>query len=251
MRLEGKVAIVTGGARGIGRAYALGLAGEGARVAVADINLPGAEEVVKEIKERGGDGLALFTDVTDEKSTLKMAKKTADAFGRIDILMNNAGFYHDMACLPFDQTSPEEWDKVMAVNLKGLFLCCRAVFPWMKAQHSGKIITVASGTVFGGVVNMIHYVTSKAGVIGFTRALAREVGPYNICVNCIAPGLTDTEASRNILPEAVQDDRAKLRCFKRREVAEDLVGTVIFLSCSDSDFMTGQTVNVDGGMNMH
>lgn len=251
MRLKDKVAIVTGGARGIGRAYALGLAGEGAGVTVADLNLPGAEEVVKEIKERGADGLALLTDVADEKSTLAMAKKTVERFGRIDILVNNAAFYHDLANLPFDQTSLAEWDRVMAINLRGLFLCCRAVFPWMKAQRSGKIINIASGTVWIGAVNRIHYTTSKAGVIGFTRALARELGQDNICVNCIAPGLTDTSAAKAVQAEAVLDQVAALRCFKRREVPEDLVGTVIFLSSSDSDFITGQTINVDGGMSMH
>lgn len=251
MRLKDRVAIVTGGARGLGRAYCLGLAGEGARVVVADLDIAGAQAVLKEIEERGGQGLALETDVAQQESTLEMARQTGERFGRIDALINNAALYAQLSALPFDKTSIEEWDRVMAVNLRGIFLCCQAVFPWMKRAGRGKIINIASGTVWIGASARIHYTTSKAGAIGFTRALARELGPFNICVNCLTPGLTDTEAARAVQPETVQDEVAKLRCFKRREVPQDLVGTIIFLCSDESDFITGQTINVDGGMTMH
>ncbi len=251
MRLKEKVAIVTGGARGLGRAYCLGLAGEGARIVVADVDLSGAQAVVNEIEAGGGQGLALETDVAKKESSLEMARRAGEKFGRIDILINNAALYARLSALPFDKTSVEEWDQVMAVNLRGMFLCCQAVFPWMKRAGRGKIINIASGTVWMGASNWIHYTTSKAGVIGFTRALARELGTFNICVNCVTPGLTDTEAARMVQPQAVQDKVAQLRCFKRREVPQDLVGTIIFLSSLESDFITGQTMNVDGGMSMH
>lgn len=250
MRLEGKVAIVTGGARGIGREYALGLAREGAKVVIADIDQIGAQEAAKEIVGSGGEALALHMDVTVEKSTLEMAKNVAEKFGRIDALVNNAAVYHGLSYQPVDLTAVEEWERVLAVNLKGPFLCVRAVLPWMKAQRYGKIINIASGTVWRGAINLSHYTTSKAGIIGFTRALARELGPYNISVNSLAPGLTDTEASRSFIPDIAQDRVAQERCFKRREYGEDLVGTLVFLVSSDSDFITGQTVNVDGGANM-
>ncbi len=251
VRLKERVAIVTGGARGLGRAYSLGLAGEGARVVVADIDLAGAQAVVNEIEAEGGQGLALETDVAQKESSLEMARRAGEKFGRIDILINNAALYARLSALPFDKTSVEEWDQVMAVNLRGMFLCCQAVFPWMKRAGRGKIINISSGTIWIGGNCRIHYTTSKAGVIGFTRSLARELGRLNICVNCVTPGLTDTEAARMVQPQAVQDEVAKLRCFKRREVPQDMVGTIIFLCSDESDFITGQTVNVDGGMSMH
>jgi NAD(P)-dependent dehydrogenase (short-subunit alcohol dehydrogenase family) len=241
------VAIVTGGAQGIGRAYILRLAEEGAKVVIADIgDGTGAAEAVK---NQGGEALALRTDVTDEKSTQEMAQETVARFGRIDVLVNNAAFFSTIVKKPFHRISGDEWDKVMGVNLKGLFLCAKAVYPQMKKQGKGKIINVSSGTFYKGLPNFLHYVTSKGGVIGFTRALAREVGDDGIRVNAIAPGYTETE----ILKEKPQDPEGVIkagvaaRCLKRPENPEDLTGTIVFLASDDSDFITGQTIIVDGG----
>jgi NAD(P)-dependent dehydrogenase (short-subunit alcohol dehydrogenase family) len=247
MRLKGKVAIVTGAAQGIGRAYALRLAGEGAKVVIADI-LDGSG-VLEEIKRKEVEALALYTDVTDEQSTQEMAQKTVKRFGRIDILVNNAAFFSNVVKKPFYQISAEEWDAVMRVNLKGLFLCSKAVYPQMKKQGKGKVLNVSSGTFFRGLPHFLHYVTSKGGVIGFTRALAREVGDDGIRVDTVAPGYTVTE----ILKEKPQDPEEVIksivanRCIKRTETPEDLTGTIVFLASDDSDFITGQTILVDGG----
>ena len=248
-RLEGKVAIVTGGAHGIGRAYCLGLAGEGAKIAIADLDLEGATAVAATIEADGGEGLAIETDVSSEENTLDMARRTAERFGTVDILVNNAAMFETvpMSRVGFMETDPAEWDRLMAVNLKGPWLCARAVFPYMKKQASGKIVNISSGTVFGGNATRPHYVASKAGVIGLTRNLAREIGEYGINVNTLSPGSTMTE---DLPPDADREVRyraASLRAIKRVQTPADLVGVMVFLCSSDSDFMSGQLVNVDGG----
>ncbi|TAJ88669.1 glucose 1-dehydrogenase [bacterium] len=252
MRLKDTVIIVTGGGVGIGRAYSMGLAKEGAKVVVADIQEGEAQKVAGEIKQGGGEALAVPVDVTSEEKTRAMADTTLQKYGRIDVLVNNAALYSAIKKKPFSEISEEEWDRVMAVNLKGLFLCVQAVYPTMKKQGKGKIINISSGTVLGGTPFFLHYVTSKAGVIGFTRALAREVGSDNICVNAITPGLTISGPQQEgvLTPEQLQDRRRR-RSFQRDQYPQDLVGTVIFLSSADSDFITGQTINVDGGANMY
>jgi 3-oxoacyl-[acyl-carrier protein] reductase len=252
MRLNNKVAIVTGGGVGIGRAYSLSLAKEGAKVVVADIQEEEAMKVADEIKGARGDALAVPVDVTSVEKTQAMAQASLHRYGRIDVLVNNAGLYTAIKKKPFTEITGEEWDKVMTVNLKGLFFCIQAVYPAMKKQGKGKIINISSGTALGGTPFFVHYVTSKAGVIGFTRALARELGPDNIAVNAITPGLTISgpQQEGRLTPEQLQDRRKK-RCFQRDQLPQDLVGTVIFLSSEDSDFITGQTINVDGGLNMH
>ena len=214
MRLKDKVAIVTGGAQGIGRAYALRLAEEGANVVIADI-LDGSR-VGQEIKKKGSEALALHTDVADEKSTQEMAQKTVERFGRIDILINNAAFFSSIVKKPFHQISGEEWDLVMSVNLRGPFLCSKAVYPQMKKQRKGKIINISSGTFYTGSPFFLHYVTSKGGIIGLTRALAREIGDSGISVNAIAPGLTVSETVKgsSMYPEAALKMVASGRCFK-------------------------------------
>lgn len=252
MRLQGKVAIVTGSAQGIGKAYAQGLAREGANVVVADILGDRAEATAAEICKTGAEAMAITVDVSDEASTVQMARKTVEAFGRIDILVNNAAMF--VALLPrkpFTEITVEEWDRVMAVNVRGVFLCCRAVFPYMKAQGKGKIINISSSTFWHGSADFLQYVTSKAAVIGLTRQLAREVGDYGINVNCITPGLTVSEGVERTYPREYLEMVAQRRCFKRLERPDDLVGTVVFLASDDSDFITGQTINVDGGDAFH
>ncbi len=251
MRLKDKVAIVTGGAQGIGKAYAVRLAEEGAKVVIADIL--DAKPVQKEIEGKGGEALALQTDVSDEKSTEEMARKAIGRFGGIHILINNAAVFATLETKPFFQISPQEWDHVMRVNLKGMFLCCKAVYPQMKKQGKGKIINIASGVFFKGLPLFLHYVASKGGVIALTRALAREVGDDGICVNALAPGYTLTEVmeDESIHDEAFVSAVVGSRCFKRHERPEDLTGTLIFLASDESDFITGQTIVVDGGATMH
>jgi NAD(P)-dependent dehydrogenase (short-subunit alcohol dehydrogenase family) len=251
VRLKGRVAIVTGGARGLGKDYALRLSEEGARIVVADIL--DATNVAHEIEKRGGEVMALRTDVADEQSVNDMVHKTIERFGRIDILVNNAAIFADVVKRPFHEMLVEEWDRMMGVNLRGTFLCCKAVYPQMKKQGKGKIINVSSGTVFSGNPYLIHYVTSKGGVIAFTRVLAREVGNDGICVNAVAPGFTISEAIREnpTFPEQTRTMVAGTRCFKRDEQSEDVTGTVLFLASDDSDFITGQTIVVDGGAVFH
>jgi 3-oxoacyl-[acyl-carrier protein] reductase len=236
--LKDKVAIVTGGGHGIGKAYCKAFAQAGARVVPTDIDGPAAEKVAAEIRGKSeGGALGIRVDVSDEASTKQMAKNVFDRFGRIDILVNNAAIF---ATIPMNRggietIDPAEWDRMMAVNLKGLFFCTRAVLPSMRAQKSGKIINISSGTVLSGSLGRIHYVTSKAGVIGFTRTLAREVGGDNIQVNCISPGSTLSE--ENPTEEIIRMRQAPVqtRSLKRLQKPEDL--------------MTGQTVSVDGGQN--
>jgi len=250
--LKDKVVIVTGGGHGIGRAYCLGFGGAGARVVVADIDEPAATKVAKEVNtQTDARSLSIKVDVANEASTQMMVKTILDQYGRIDILVNNAAIF---ATIPMnrggiDTIDPAEWDRMMAVNLKGLFFCCRAVLPAMRTQKSGKIVNISSGTALNGSAGRIHYVTSKAGVIGFTRTLAREVGDDNINVNAIAPGSTLSEDNPTEEILKMRGARVADRCLKRVQLPKDLVGTVLFLSSPLSDFMTGQTVAVDGGAN--
>ena len=249
MRLRDKVIIVTGGGLGIGRAYCLGTAAEGARVVVADIADP--KPTVKEIEARGGQALGIECDVSREKDTQRLATETINRFGRIDVLVNNAAVYGTLKRRPFMEIPVEEWDRVMAVNLRGLFLCARAVFPTMKAQGKGKIINIASSTFFKGVPHYIHYTTSKGGVVGFTRSLARELGDFGIRVNAIAPGFTLSGENEKNISEEAKAANIRIRMLQRAEVPEDIVGTLVFLASDDSDFVTGQTIAVDGGSIVH
>jgi NAD(P)-dependent dehydrogenase (short-subunit alcohol dehydrogenase family) len=247
MRLGGKVAIVTGGARHIGAAYSRRLAAEGAAVVIADV-LEG-EGVAKEITAAGGKAIALKVDVSREEDTTRMAAEAVQAFGRIDILVNNAAIFINIERHPFYEISVEEWDRVSAVNIKGPFLCAKAVFTQMKQQRSGKIINISSSTVFAGTPLFLHYVASKAALVGMTRALAREVGEYGICVNAIAPGLVQHEGQT--APKEFTVFQLKARSLKRLETPEDLLGVLVYLASPDSDFVTGQTLLVDGGSIFH
>jgi 3-oxoacyl-[acyl-carrier protein] reductase len=249
--LTGRVVIVTGGGKGIGKVYSQEFARAGARVAAADIDAAAAEEVAKGIVAEGHQAIGIKTDVTDAESARAMAAAAIASFGTIDVLINNASLMSVLPRRSWLEIPDDEWDRVMAVNLRGLFICCRATFPAMREQGRGKIVNISSSRVWEGNPNRLHYTTSKAGVIGFTRALSREVAEFGITVNAVTPGLTlsDTQvssSSNNYLAAT-----AAGRAIARPQVPEDLVGAVMFLSCAASDFMTGQTVNVDGGKSMH
>jgi NAD(P)-dependent dehydrogenase (short-subunit alcohol dehydrogenase family) len=247
MRLGGKVAIVTGGARHIGAVYARRFASEGAAVVIADI-LDG-DSIVRQIESSGGQALALKVDVSKEEDTQRMAAEAVRAFGRIDILVNNAAIFINIQRQPFYEITAEEWDRVSAVNIKGPFLCAKAVFPYMKEQKYGKVINISSSTAYWGTPMFLHYVASKAALVGMTRSLARECGEFGICVNAIAPGLVEHEGQT--APKALTELQLKARSIKRLETPEDLLGTMIYLASPDSDFVTGQTLVVDGGSVLH
>ena len=253
MRLKDKVSIITGGAEGIGKSYVIGFAREGAKVVIADINLATANVLADTLRKEGREALAIKTDVSSVESTEEMVRKTIERFGRIDILVNNAAMYIrvKLSVVPVYELDPDEWDRAMAVNLKGVFLCSRAVFPPMMKQGRGKIINITSNLAFTGRANMAHYVASKGGVIGLTRTLAREGGDYNINVNCIAPGSTLSEDPKDPTALEFRKQAVPLRAIKRVEYPDDLVGAAIFLASSDSDFITGQTIVIDGGRIMH
>jgi 3-oxoacyl-[acyl-carrier protein] reductase len=253
MRLKDKVTIITGAGHGIGRAYARRFADEGACVVVADIDAPAGERVAAEISAAGKSAWARATDVTQLGSIQGLASETVKRFGRIDVLLNNAAIYvtQPLTKCNLEDLSLEEWDKVIEVNLKGVFLCCKAVIPVMKGQRSGKIINVASGTFFHGTGNMPHYTTSKGGVVAMTRVLAKQLGPWNINVNCLTPGSTMSEEEITDQVRKRREESSRQRAFQRIEVPDDITGTALFLASSDSDFMTGQLLVVDGGGILH
>jgi NAD(P)-dependent dehydrogenase (short-subunit alcohol dehydrogenase family) len=254
MRLKDKVAIVTGAARGLGRSFSLKLAQEGAKIVAMNIVLrpkdkEDLDETVKQIKAMGAEATPFVGDVSLAKDTSAMAEAAVKAFGKVDILINNAAIYDGLKRKPFYEIDLDEWDLVMKVNVKGAFLCTRAVFPYMKNQGYGKIVNIASEVFFTGSHGFAHYVASKGGIIGMTRALAIELGPHGIRINCVAPGFTDTEASRGIADVAKYD--TSKTPLGRVVKPEDLTGAALYLASPDSDFVTGQTILVDGGRVMH
>lgn len=252
-RLEDRVAIVTGAAHGIGRIYALRLAAEGAKVVIADLDTDGAAGVASEITEQGGEALGLYCDVADEDAINSVVAATIAAFGKIDILVNNASMFSvvPMSRVGFEEISRDEWTKMMDVNVAGTWLACKAVVPEMRKNGYGKIINISSGVVFKGVPMRVHYVASKAAIIGFTRTLAREVGGDNITVNCIAPGGTLSEENPSAETLEARAKKTGDRAIKRVQLPEDLAGAMAFFASPDSDFITGQTLVVDGGSAMH
>ncbi len=247
----GRVAIVTGAARGIGRAFALRLARDGYRIAIADVNVAQAEEVCGEIAAAGGSAIAVRTDVGAEASCQACVSRTLAAYGRIDVLINNAAMFADLTRRPFWEVDIEEWDRVLGVNARGTWLMMKAVAPALRAQRSGSIINMSSNTFLSGVPGFVHYIASKGAVVGITRAAARELGEYNVRVNCILPGLTRTEVVRASDEPGRYEQLLTSQSIKRVEVPEDLVGTAAFLASDDSGFMTGQALTVDGGNSFH
>jgi 3-oxoacyl-[acyl-carrier protein] reductase len=245
LMLEERVVIVTGGARGIGRTYSLALAREGAKVMIADIS--DGSDVVEEIGREGGEADSIQVDVSDQQSTENMAKATAERFGRIDVLINNAGYFTTIERGPWTKWTVEEWDHCFAVNVRGVWLCCLAVYPYMKEQKYGKIINITSNVVWRGVPNFLHYVASKSALLGLTRSLAREVGDDNIGVNAVAPEFITHDPDVASKYGALEDMVVASRVFKRKQTPEDMVGIILFLAGPESDFITGQSFLVNGG----
>ncbi len=248
-RLNDRSIIVTGAAQGIGAVYAKALAAEGARLCICDLTEP--RSVAEEIRAAGGQAISLVTDVTSPGAVAAMVRATADAYGTVHGLVNNAAMFGSLKQQPFVEIDSDEWDKVMAVNTRGVFECVKAVVPLMKAQKYGKIVNIASGTLFKGSTMLLHYVASKGAVVAMTRVMARELGDDNILVNCIAPGLTVSAAVRGNYTQRDIDANKATRAIKREEEPEDLIGALIFFLAAESDFITGQTLLVDGGSFMH
>lgn len=248
-----KVVIVTGGGHGIGKAYVKHFCSLGASVVIAEIDAVAAEHLALELQQGPGKAIAITVDVTDPESVRNMATRTIEAFGRIDVLINNAAIFISvpMSRSPFDEISVDEWDRMMSVNLKGPWLASCAVAPQMRSQGSGKIINISSGTALKGAGNRIHYVTTKAGILGFTKTLANELGEHNICVNCIAPGSTMSEENPDETIVKRRTSATGDRALKRVQTPEDMLGAAEFLASKASDFITGQTLVVDGGSCMH
>jgi NAD(P)-dependent dehydrogenase (short-subunit alcohol dehydrogenase family) len=247
VKLDGKVAVVTGGAQGIGRAIAGALAHEGARIVIADVQ--DAEAAAAAYP----DGVGLTVDVTSEEDTARMAEETVARCGRIDVLVNNAGLYATLPMRPFLDIPIDEWRRVMDVNVLGMFLASRAVVPRMRETCGGSIVNISSGTVFRGVPFLLHYVASKGAVVALTRALARELGKDDIRVNCVAPGFTMTESvqARPEVVKALRDVTIAARTIQRDETPDDVAGAVAFLCGPEAGFITGQTLVIDGGQYFH
>ncbi|MGB7949444.1 MAG: SDR family oxidoreductase [Candidatus Binatia bacterium] len=253
MKLQNKVTVITGAAHGIGKAYARKFAEEGAHVVIADIDDKGGQAVANALIDSGFSAWSRAADVRRYHDIEGLMRDTVDKYGRIDVLLNNAAIYVTERLWKgsVEELALEEWDRVLEVNLKGVFICSKAVIPIMKLQRSGKIINIASGTFFSGSGDMPHYTTAKGGVVALTRVMARQLGQWGINVNCMTPGSTMSE-------EAVTEDVLKRRegsvdkrCFKRVETPADIVGTALFLAGPDSDFITGQLLVVEGGGIMH
>ena len=243
-RFEDRVVIVTGGGQGIGRAYARAFAGEGARVVVADIDVEKARRVAAEVER----AMAVRLDVADRTSAGVMADAVLEAHGRIDVLVNNAAIFSTLRMKPFEEIGADEFDRVMAVNARGVFNCCQAVVPAMRARGAGKIVNISSSVVLTGRPFYAHYVASKGAVVALTRALASELGEAGIRVNAISPHGIETEVPRDTIREDQWDAIIAAQAIKRRGKVDDMIGTTLFLASSDSDYMTGQTLNLDAGL---
>ncbi len=248
MRLQGKVAIVTGAAQGIGRAIAMGMGREGAKVVVADMQGAKAKALADELQAGGSDALAVEVDVSRESSVKSLIEQVLRRFSRVDILVNDAGIYLRSLVAEMKE---EDWDRVIDTNLGGNFLCSRAVIPSMRAHKSGRIISISSRIAHHGAISGAHYAASKAGIIGFVKALARELGPDHITVNAICPGVADTAQPRGHQSEGLLKEKLKDNPLGHALTAEDLVGPVLFLASAAASYITGQVLNVNCGSSMH
>lgn len=246
--LKGRVVIITGAGQGIGRVFAKAFAKAGSRVVIAELNEKRAASVSEEIMEAGGESLAVTTDVSDPNSINEMVEVVADDWGRIDVLINNAGIFSTLEMRPFDQIPLDEWERVLRVNLTGPFLCARAVLPAMRKAKWGRIINIASGAVRLGRPNYLHYIATKAALAGMSLSMARELGPDNITVNAILPGATFTEIERKTVTPEQKERIIAMQCVPRAETPQDLVGIALFLASDASAFVTGQSINLDGGV---
>jgi 3-oxoacyl-[acyl-carrier protein] reductase len=246
--LKERVVIITGAGQGIGRTFARSFARAGARVVVAEVNESKAEAVAEEILRDDGEVLAVTTDVADAASIAEMIGVVEDEWGRIDVLVNNAGIFSTLEMRPFDQIPLDEWERVLRVNLTGPFLCARAVLPAMRRAHWGRIINIASGAVRLGRPNYLHYIAAKAALAGMSLSMARELGNDGITVNAILPGATFTEIERKTVTPEQKERIVAMQCIPRPEVPEDLVGAALFLASDASAFVTGQSINLDGGV---
>ena len=249
-RLDGRVAILTGGAKGIGRHYASALAAEGARLMIADI--ADGNDVAEGLARQHGANSAASSvaDVSDEAAVKALVAETMARFGKIDILVNNAALFAPLQEQKFTDIDVALWDRVMAINVRGVFLMTKHVAPHMIAQKYGKIVNITSGTVARGIPLLCHYVSSKGAVMAFTRSVSRELGEHNICVNNLAPGFTLSDSVIDENPQHLEHSRSPSivrRAIKRDEYPEDLLGALVFLASAESDFITGQTIAVDGG----
>ena len=246
--LVGKTIIVTGAATGIGQAFALGAGQQGAHVVVADMN--DAEDTMAQLKAIGAGATFSKVDVSSEESTRAMAKTAMDATGRIDGLVNNAAYFREVKLTPFEELSDAVWDRILAVNVKGIWQCCKAVMPAMKAQKSGAVVNIASVVAVAGQPGYLHYVASKGAVLAMTKGLAKECGANGVRANCIAPGFVLTDATKD-RPIEWQQSFLKARALSREQRPNDLVGSALYLLSDLSDFVSGQTIVVDGGHIMY
>lgn len=246
--LDGKTVIVTGAATGIGQAFALGAAQQGAHVIVADMNA--ADETMAAIAAIDAKATYAQVDVSNEVSVKAMADKAVAATGRIDGLINNAAYFREVKLTPFEELSEAVWDRILAVNVKGVWQCCKAVMPAMRAQQSGAIINIASVVAVAGQPGYLHYVASKGAVVSMTKGLAKECGANGVRVNCIAPGFVITGATQD-RPIEWQQSFLKARAISREQRPDDLVGTALYMLSDLSGFVSGQTVVVDGGHIMY
>jgi len=254
MKLKNKVAIITGAAGGIGAAFAVGYAKEGAKIVIGDVQ--DGKDTVHAVEKAGSEAIFVKTDVTKQEECDAMANAAVDRFGAIDVLVNNAAIFGDIILRPFTDIPTEEYNKVMQVNVTGPFHCTKAVFPYMK-EKGGKIVNMSSASIFEGVPGMPHYVASKGAMMAFTRCMARELGNFNINVNSIAPGYTHSaggdrfDRNKELMDVPLEEIQLPMRCLKRAAYPEDLIGTAVFLASDMSDFITGQLIVHDGGMSFH
>jgi NAD(P)-dependent dehydrogenase (short-subunit alcohol dehydrogenase family) len=246
--MKGKVAVVTGAARGLGRAYAVHLAKHGAQVVAGDVR--DCDETVSEITQAGGDAISLNLDVGDTSSCEAMARAAVDKYGRIDALINNAALYGGLASAKANELEEEEWQRVMNVNVTGVWRCAKVVIGPMKEAGGGSIVNIASLAAMHGLANGAHYATSKAAVVGLSRTLARELGRYWIRVNSVAPSAVMTEGTSEFMGDRLEKAKEAIasgQSLRRNLETDDLVGTVLFLASDASKFVSGQTIMVDGG----